>query len=295
MAVVEIDFRIIIKMTTVIALVTMFSCIVLLLVLLRFIYLELFMDDGGKYTLGLLVQAKNEGMVIEEFIDHYLWQGVEKIYLIDNGSTDDMRKRIEPYVSLGKVEYFFRPQPYKQFEHYNEVYKKVRNECKWVIVCDADEYIYNRAADAEGGIRKYLEGLDYEKVGVIYVQWKMFGSSGWVEQPEGGIRKSFLWRAKDINAHTKAIVNTRWVKEVNIHVSDCDESKEVIHAPEELALNHYAIMSREYFEKVKMSRGDATQEHLNNFRDWSYFERYDTNEVEDLELADMLKGLNNGE
>ena len=76
-----------------------------------------------------------------------------------------------------------------------------------------------------------------------------------------------------------------------------------------LALNHYAIQviscllfpmtwssstcivayvvsqSWQYFERVKMTRGDATTPYWNTLRDANYFAKYDTNEVVDDELA----------
>ena len=58
--------------------------------------------------------------------------------------------------------------------------------------------------------------------------------------------------------------------------------------PQQLSLNHYAIMSREYFSKVKMTRGDADNQKVDNIRDWNYFDRYDHKEVEDEELKQLL-------
>jgi len=43
----------------------------------------------------------------------------------------------------------------------------------------------------------------------------------------------------------------------------------------ELQLNHYVIQSREYFEKVKMVRGDASRAENDGIRDWGYFEARD--------------------
>ena len=40
-------------------------------------------------------------------------------------------------------------------------------------------------------------------------------------------------------------------------------------------VNHYAIQSREYFEKTKMSRGGADIQAHDNVRTWSYFEKHD--------------------
>ena len=238
-----------------------------------------------QHTLGLLLIAKNESMVINEFIEHYLWQGVEKIYLIDNGSTDTLQEKVKPYIESGIVKYFYRDTPYNQENHYNEVYNKIRHECKWLIICDVDEYIYNKQKGST--IKDYLSRLDYNSIAAVYVQWKMFGSSGFEKQPES-IRKSFLYRAPDIHINTKAIINTKHVFKLHVHHHEHDKNVKYIYSPPELALNHYAIMSKEYFQTVKMTRGDVASQNLNSIRDWKYFNDYDTNSFHDDELANLV-------
>ena len=47
---------------------------------------------------------KNEARNIVEYVSHYRWQGAEKIYLIDNGSTDETLELIKPFLEDGTVE-----------------------------------------------------------------------------------------------------------------------------------------------------------------------------------------------
>ena len=49
------------------------------------------------YTLSVLAMFKNESMIIQEWIKHYIEEGVEHFYLIDNGSTDDYYEKIKMY------------------------------------------------------------------------------------------------------------------------------------------------------------------------------------------------------
>ena len=55
-------------------------------------------------------------------------------------------------------------------------------------------------------------------------------------------------------------------------------------------IDHYRIRSREYFEKVKMTRGDSN---IPGFiRDWAYFAEQDANcSIEDRLLATQVKDL----
>jgi glycosyltransferase involved in cell wall biosynthesis len=243
-------------------------------------------QNNYKYTLSLLVICKNEGMVIDEFVQHYKWQGVEHIYLIDNGSTDNLKEVLAPYIAEGYLSYFNLPEQHKQVDHYNTVYKShIRNETRWLIVCDADEYIYNKTPG--GTITSALRKLTDETCAVL-VPWKLFGSSGYKEQPEN-IRKSFIWRSDGETMNVKSIVNTKNTRTLDIHTHLCEEKKRQIYL-DELALNHYAIMSEEYFRKVKMTRGDASSPagHLQTIRNMDYFEKYDHKDVRDEELKDLL-------
>ena len=49
------------------------------------------------YKISVLVMFKNESMIIKEWFEHYLNEGVEHFYLIDNGSTDDYYEKIKIY------------------------------------------------------------------------------------------------------------------------------------------------------------------------------------------------------
>ncbi|KAF0114211.1 MAG: hypothetical protein FD150_1646 [Rhodobacteraceae bacterium] len=53
---------------------------------------------------------KNETHLIEEWLDHYLANGAERIFLIDNGSTDDTLAKIAPWLGDGRVELVIYPE-----------------------------------------------------------------------------------------------------------------------------------------------------------------------------------------
>jgi hypothetical protein len=55
-----------------------------------------------------------------------------------------------------------------------------------------------------------------------------------------------------------------------------------------IQLNHYPIQSLEFFQKVKMTRGDVSSSAYENVRDLSYFHRYDTKEYCDEILKNLI-------
>ena len=52
-----------------------------------------------------------------------------------------------------------------------------------------------------------------------------------------------------------------------------------------LQLNHYAIQSMEWFQQVKMTRGDSSSPKNENVRTLAYFKEHDFRDMIDTELA----------
>lgn len=242
--------------------------------------------EDSKYELSVLAIVKNEDMILEEWFDHHLWQGVQHFYVIDNDSTDGTKQIIQKYVDSGLATYYFRTEKGVQTKHYNEIYhERARGESKWIAVIDADEFMYAREKGRT--VRDYVSELNYDEVGGARLQFKMFGSSDHVEQP-AKVRESFLWRQKYVPTDTccpwKMIVNTAATTDLDIHNHTI--SKPIVKDYDKIVINHYQILSREYFEKVKMSRGSA--DHVGNPRDWKYFDERDFKEELDDEVLKLM-------
>jgi len=251
----------------------MISCLYYIIILFVFFLLILYLCLGKKkelyrinyttnkkYFLTTLSIAKNESMVIKEFIEHYKFQGVSHMFIIDNGSDDNMVEIIKPYVDNGFVTLYNFPERYKQNEHYNKVYDEIKNNSEWLAVIDVDEYIFG-LEDSIEDLLKYDE--EFSTVDYIILPWIMFGSNGYIKQPKS-IRKSFLKRKTIQECKTnpkfnnqKSLFRPSKVKKLNLHLHEIIDKDNtiVIEAPmNKMRLNHYAIMSWEYFSKVKMQK-----------------------------------------
>lgn len=223
------------------------------------------------YTLGLIVIVKNEGMVIKEFIEHYKWQGVQHIYLIDNGCTDNTISIIQPYIDEGYVSCFEMLRHHAQTHHYTAVFNAhIKKECEWLIVCDADEYMYARTPNRS--ILDEIMVLD-NTISCIHLNWRVFGSNGFKDQP-ASIRTSFVMCEDKLQKLGKSIVKCDVVDRLGIHCQRCNHGR-TINNPASLSMNHYSIMSWEYFSNIKMTRGDAAFVHHDKTRNEQYFQRYD--------------------
>jgi len=279
-------------------------------------------------SLCLVAIFKNESTIMDEWIQHYIKQGVDHFFLVDNGSNDNYQDILNKY---SNITLNIDSTPNLQVEHYNNYCLNKSKEYEWVVVCDLDEFIYARKGFKT--IKDFLAKL-HPGISQVFIPWKIFGSSGYNtmdhKHPESVI-KHFTKRInydKDSNFQgvifennekyslTKCIVRTKYLNKIGMHSSDTstnshwvgpDQNKtihsnnafykidESILANSYLHLNHYAIQSYDWFMRVKATRGDASSMDHNNTRNETYFREFDqaSNDIDDFELRDFT--INNKE
>jgi hypothetical protein len=234
--------------------------------------------------ISLLGIFKNETMGLKLWIEHYIKQGVEKFYLIDNDSNDNPLEILQSYIDEGIVKYFFLPEKGQQLEHYMRVFdsEQLADRTKWLIICDLDEFYYGVPNNLSITIDEFD---DYD---LIYSNHRNFGTDGLEKHPEN-ILKSILYREDNLggDTFTKYIFKPKALNNLNdIKVHKVENIDNYVNENDKIRLNHYPIQSLEYFQKVKMTRGDVY--HSYNVRDMSYFNQLLKDKTtEDRVLADM--------
>jgi hypothetical protein len=140
--------------------------------------------------------------------------GVEHFYLIDNGSTDDYKPHITDFPVTICVD------NKKHTAHYNTYFlSEIQKEAEWVMAVDLDEFVYVR--NGYSTIPEYLDTLDIN-IGQVSIQWKMFGSNGHIQQPDG-IVKNFTKRLNYDNPvdesfkNVKRICRTMYLRQLGVH------------------------------------------------------------------------------
>jgi hypothetical protein len=231
-------------------------------------------------TLCLLAIFKNESHIFKEWIEHYLNQGVDKIFLVDNGSTDSYYSILQPYISTGKVDLVKDNKKYAQVELYN---KHFLHKCKaydWVIVCDLDEFIYGRKYC--NSIKEFLSKV-HDSFSQVFIPWKMFGSNGYdtmeQEQPSSVIStftkrinnndvrhnrsRFFTYKGKGpIKCiYSKCIVRTKYLLKIDIHYSETSNNKYITSC---VLQNNY-IHPDKHFTEVNEYIIEHSALHLNHY------------------------------
>ena len=245
------------------------------------------------FRVGVLAIMKNESLNIKEWIEHYLWQGIEQIYLIDNGSTDLTLDIIRPWVESGQVKIISLTKPARQREHYITALRnsKISKVCEWLVIADIDEFWFCRDGRK---ISDVLGNMDYQTE-IIYTSWSVFGSNGHLKHP-ASVRTDFVMRQE--RAPARARGEQKWIcrtkalrqeKNVGVHQIKNACSSKTITDNETFQLNHYQIQSEEFFTTSKMTRGDAAKSKWNDMRTMEYFNSIDRlATIEDRVLENMV-------
>lgn len=133
-----------------------------------------------KYNLSVCLCIKNEAKYMEEFVNHYINQGVDHFYIINNNSTDNIEEVVAQTVHKDKITLIndnrnmniltsnSSAAGHKQLLDEN-LYDLIKRETKWAIIIDADEFMYGKNGDT---IKSYLSTID-EDIGCIYVIWNI--------------------------------------------------------------------------------------------------------------------------
>ncbi len=251
------------------------------------------------YYLTIGAMMKNEAHGIQEWLDHYFAEGVDHVYLIDDGSTDDTLTKVAPYVEKGQVtvihgeaSLFLGRQRYM----YNTYLLPRLPETTWMWILDTDEYLWSPAYPTLAELMRNVHGC-----GQVQVNHTLFGSNGHQEQPSSiiaGFTRRSACQPSEPKQNLKYAVHSSYsFSSLNVHHAEFSDSShyEYPHfmslGPDFLIMNHYSCQSRDTWSSVKMTRGDA--DHYMT-RGWSDFDEIDLNEVEDTRLLERISKRNLG-
>jgi hypothetical protein len=244
----------------------------------------------GRLPLAVMGIVKNEAWNIEEWLDHYCWQGADHVFLIDNGSTDDTAARIRPWIESGFVTVAAFPERHRQVQHYRKAFGRfgLYRRFEWLLVADADEFWFCKDG------RSLPDALrDFGAYAVIYCNWTQFGSGGRRDHP-ASLRRELTLRDPHLAPHrdTKWIARTevlRGRRSLQVHKVFGACSSRTLTANETFQVNHYRTQSLSFWQDVKMARGDVLDTTKEDWRDMAGFLAHDTScTIVETLLADRV-------
>ncbi len=241
-----------------------------------------------KVYVAIAAILKNEAPYIKEWIEYHKIIGIERFYLYDNASSDNVLEILQPYINDGTVIYRYIAQSKMQVPVYKDAIYYYKNDTRWLALIDLDEFIVPVEYD---NIKDFLK--NYEKYPAVGINWLLFDSSGHETKPGGLVIENFTRVDYDnsSNLHIKSIVNPKKVFDLcNPHYCIYKMAKKAVNenfkpingafakelSINKIRINHYFTKSKEeYLKRLALGCADNGEakifksENL-NFSNYSY-------------------------
>lgn len=165
-------------------------------------------SPSRQHYLSAVTVFKNETPYLDEWLAFCVLEGVERILLYDNASTDNPRGVLRPWIEAGIVELFDWPLHWKsgaQTAAFLDALQKLRGRSRWAAFIDIDEFLFSPTGKTVAEVLKQYE----DHAGVI-VNWQCYGTSGHKTRPAGLTIESYTRRARTgwaRNQRVKTIVD----------------------------------------------------------------------------------------
>jgi hypothetical protein len=156
---------------------------------------------------------RDEAPNLAEWVTFHRLQGVERFWLYDNLSKDNWSAELGPELESGVVTVTPWPDVPGQLSAYADALSRHRDEARWIAFIDIDEFLFSPPG------RSLPEVLrDYDGHPGVVANWRMYGTNGHQEPPDGLVIENYLLRGPDSqpdNGYVKSIAYPR--KVVGLH------------------------------------------------------------------------------
>ena len=148
-----------------------------------------------EHYLSIAACVKDEGRYLREWIEYHLWAGVDHFYIYDNGSTDNTKEALSPYIARGIVTYHYWVEERKKYKKkqqlqiYLDAVSRYKHCTRWMALIDADEFMAlsdegKRQFGSEKGLASFFR--QREQCPGIGINWVCFDGGGHEAMPKSG-------------------------------------------------------------------------------------------------------------
>ena len=187
---------------------------------------------------GVAIAAivRNEARHIEEWAHFHARAGVAHFVIYDNGSTDATVALLRDVLPPPQLSIMPWAQVFSDARMGREIHNQVlayahaaRNfggYFRWMAFIDVDEFLIPKRADSLPGALAHLGECHS-----ISLPWHMFGRSGHVAPPQGGVLRNYRRRASDPMSNVrgvrafKCIVDPCHLTALRVHSMEVDGSE----------------------------------------------------------------------
>ncbi|KAJ9187581.1 hypothetical protein P3X46_003020 [Hevea brasiliensis] len=223
--------------------------------------------SGKKYELCACTMLWNQASFLREWIVYHAWLGVERWFIYDNNSDDEIQEVIDE-LNLQNYNVSRHAWPWTKAQEagFSHCALRARSECKWLGFFDVDEFFFfprHRARDMQGQsslrtlVAKYTNSPKYAEIRIIC---HSFGPSGLTAAPSQGVTVGYTCRLQASERH-KSIVRPELLDATLLNVVHhfrLQRGYRYLNVPESKAVvNHYKYQVWDTF-KTKFFRRVST-------------------------------------
>ncbi|KAJ1389872.1 Glycosyltransferase family 92 [Sesbania bispinosa] len=227
--------------------------------------------NRNKYELCVCTMVWNQASALREWVMYHAWLGVERWFIYDNNSDDDIEQVIQDLDLQGyNVSRQAWPWIKTQEAGFSHCALRAREECRWVGFFDVDEFFYfpnefhhqmGQGVPGENSLRSVVANYSSSKsIAEIRTACHSFGPSGLNSPPKQGVTVGYTCRLQSPERH-KSIVRPDLLDTTLlnvVHHFQLREGYRYSNMPEGTAIiNHYKYQVWETF-KAKFFRRVAT-------------------------------------
>ncbi|XP_028754357.1 glycosyltransferase family 92 protein RCOM_0530710-like isoform X2 [Neltuma alba] len=217
-----------------------------------------------KHDLCVCTMVWNQASALKEWIIYHSWLGVERWFIYDNNSDDDIENIIEELDLEGyNVSRTTWPWIKTQEAGFSHCALRSKQECNWVGFFDVDEFFYlKNRGHHQNGLKLLVSNFSSSssKLAEIRTACHNFGPSGLTSHPKRGVTTGYTCRMKNAERH-KSIVKPEMLDTSLLNVVHHFQLKEGMWSVQvkegEGVINHYKYQVWERF-KDKFLRRVAT-------------------------------------
>lgn len=176
--------------------------------------------SGGKYELCVCTMVWNQAPAIREWIMYHSWLGVERWFVYDNNSEDEIEGVVQELDLEGyNVTRHVWPWIKTQEAGFSHCAVRAKDECNWISFMDVDEYFYfpystpkhqrfRKAGYAmQNSLRTLVSNISSwsRSVAEIRTSCHSFGPSGLSSAPTQGVTVGYTCRLQSPERHKSMI------------------------------------------------------------------------------------------
>lgn len=256
--------------------------------------------------------AKNEERYFIEWLAYYRLLGFDKIIVYDNRSDISFRNMLRKFACAKLIEHRIWDKGIleaPQISAYRHALKHEKND--WLLFADTDEFLFLRD---NINIQEFIAPFHNDPdIGMICLNWRMFGDSSLVEFDDRPVIERFLNCAEDefpANFHVKSLHRLS-LNCPPVHMHACGTLGRMVHASgkelvmsekwgvaqkiefENAWINHYYTKSKaEYIAKMQRGQVACRDQHKAKFfYNLDIFNANNRNEVQETEILKILPRL----